>query len=221
VRRRAPLPLAAALALGALAAATPLAAQRVTVGAQVASVDYREQGAELRFGGGGGAATLDAEWRRYGLRLVATRLALTGAGPGGASAEPFDLTQLDVRARLRVARALSVEAGWMTRDVEPTRAAQAIGAVRAGVCASLPLAPGADVTLRGGYLGATRFSGGGTAPFGAELGLGVSYGPGSGRVRAAADFEFQRIDRQTTIVGRTLDVPVQSAVGRLGVSFTP
>ena len=51
-----------------------------------------------------------------------------------------------------------------------------------------------------------------------ELGLGVSYGLGAGRVRLTGDYELQRIDRRTTVGGQRLDVPIQSSVARFGVA---
>jgi hypothetical protein len=64
----------------------------------------------------------------------------------------------------------------------------------------------------------TGFTGGGSAPFGIELGLTAGYGPGSGRFRLTGDFEFQRIDRRTDQNGSRLNVPIQSSVARLGLA---
>jgi hypothetical protein len=64
----------------------------------------------------------------------------------------------------------------------------------------------------------TDFSGGGSAPFGIELGLSAAYGPGSGRLRVTGDFEFQRIDRRTDQNGSRLSVPIQTSVARMGVA---
>jgi hypothetical protein len=200
-----------------LLAARPLAAQEVKVNAGVALGEYREQAAALRFRGWGPTATLAAEYRRFGATITATRLALTHVDGDATSSEPFDLTQLDMRLRVRVARRLGAEAGFVHRAIAPDRAAQGVGAVRIGTYTSYPLAPGADLALRASYLGAAHFSGGGSAPFGVELGLGVSYGPGSGRFRATGDFELQRLDRQTSVAGEKIAVPIQSSVARVGM----
>jgi hypothetical protein len=196
--------------------AWPLAAQGVKVDAGVALGEYREQAAALRFRGWGPTATLSADYRRFGATITATRLALTHAGGDATPSEPFDLTQLDMRFRVRVARRLGAEAGFLHRSIAPDRAAQGVGVVRVGTYASYPLAPGADLALRASYLGAAHFSGGGSAPFGVELGLGVSYGPGSGRFRAISEFELQRLDRQTSVAGEKIAVPIQSTVARIG-----
>lgn len=200
-----------------LFAAGPLAAQEVKVGAGMALGEYREQAAALRFRGWGPTATLTADYRRFGAAITATRLALTHVDGDAALSEPFDLTQLDMRLRVRVARRLGAEAGFVHRAIAPDRAAQGMGAVRIGTYATYPLAPGADLGLRASYLGAAQFSGGGSAPFGVELGLGVSYGPGSGRFRATGDFELQRLDRHTTVGGEKIDVPIQSSIAKIGV----
>jgi hypothetical protein len=64
----------------------------------------------------------------------------------------------------------------------------------------------------------TDFTGGGSAPFGIELGLSAAYGPGSGRFRLTGDFDFQRIDRHTDQDGSRLSVPIQSSLARFGVA---
>lgn len=200
-----------------LAAASPLAAQRVTVGAQLAAANYTEQGSTLRFTGGGGTLHASTSWRRYELELGYTRL---GLDPEDAEAgtESFDMTQLDVRIRARVSRIASVEVGAIDRDMSPSRAAQSVGSLRLGALLHLPLAVGTDLVVRSSWLGASRFSGGGSAPFGVELGLGVSYGPGSGRYRATGEYEFQRFDRRTDAEGERLNAPIQSGIARLGVA---
>jgi hypothetical protein len=208
----------ALLALLALhVAAADAAAQRVTAGVGLAIADYREQGSALRFSGAGPSGHVAAEYRRLGLRVDAMRLPLEGAG--SAASEPFDLTQVDVRVSWRLVREFSLEAGLLHRVVSPRDAAQEVGAARIGARAAYALAPGAGLTARAGYLGAARFSGGGSAPFGFEAGLSAYYGPGEGRVRATTEFEFQRFDRRTSVGGERLPVPIQSAVARIGVSL--
>ena len=113
---------------------------------------------------------------------------------------------------------VSVEAGYMKRWVDPTRAAQSLSAATLGVRAAYPLAPGAEVAVRTAYVAGTDFSGGGSAPFGIELGLSAAYGPGSGRFRVTGDYEFQRIDRRTDQSGSRLSVPIQSSFARVGLS---
>jgi len=206
------------LATLAVVAAGPLGAQRATVGAELALADYREQGAPLRFQGTGFSARLELTiWRLSG-QLRTTRLAIDGSESGGSVTDPFILEQPEFRLRYHVSPRIGVEAGAFTRTIDPEHAAQSMRAWRAGGVFVQPLAPGADVGVRASYLHVTSFGGGGTAPFGLELGLGVSYGPGAGRFRLTGEYEFQRIDRRTTIGGQRLDVPIQSAVARVGLS---
>jgi hypothetical protein len=178
---------------------------------------YAEQGTALHFSGGGPTVTLDAGWRRLSLRATGSRLALSHED-GDAVGEPFDVTQADVRLGYRVARTLAIETGYVGRSVSPSQAAQEIGAVRLGARADYVLATATEMIVRLGYLGATHFSGGGSAPFGVELGLGASYGLGAGRVRLTGEYELQRIDRRTTVSGERIEVPIQTSVARFGVA---
>jgi DNA gyrase/topoisomerase IV subunit A len=113
---------------------------------------------------------------------------------------------------------VGVEAGYFRRSTAPSRAAQSFSAATLGLRAAYPLAPGADVALRTAYVGGMDFTGGGSAPFGIELGLSAAYGPGSGRVRVTGDYQFQRIDRRTDQNGTRLSVPIQSSVARLALA---
>jgi hypothetical protein len=203
-----------------LFAVTPLSAQRVTLGADVALADYREQGPALHFTGGGISARAGvAVWRVYAQARV-TRMHVDGASANAEVTDPFDITQNDLQLRMQVTPRIGVEAGVLSRTMEPEHAAQSMRAWRAGGVFLQPLAPGADVAVRAAYLGATQFGGGGTAPFGLDVGLAVSYGPGAGRLRLTAEYDFQRVDRRTTVAGRRVDVPIQSAIARIGVAGT-
>jgi hypothetical protein len=203
-----------------LFAVTPLSAQRVTLGADVALADYREQGPALRFTGGGISARAGvAVWRVYAQARV-TRMHVDGASANAEVTDAFDITQNELQLRMQVTPRIGVEAGVLSRSMEPEHAAQSMRTWRAGGVFLQPLAPGADVAVRAAYLGATQFGGGGTAPFGLDVGLAVSYGPGAGRLRLTAEYDFQRVDRRTTVAGRRVDVPIQSAIARIGVAGT-
>lgn len=208
------------LGVALLLAGRGAAAQQVSAGLALAGASYREQGSSLRFQGGGLAAHADLRWRHFGLRALASRIGLEPEDGARASLESFDMTQVDLALRGRVLREFSIEVGFVRRTVAPADAAQEVGAARIAVVADYALAPGASLVARAGYLTAARFSGGGSAPLGAELGLGASYGPGRGRIRATADFEFQHFGRRTVAAGHRLDVPIESAVIRLGIAFT-
>jgi hypothetical protein len=201
-----------------LVAPGAVAAQSVTAGAEFAMADYREQGTALRFQGSGFSARLELSVWRIEALVRTTRLTIEGAESGGRVTDPFVLEQPEFRVRYRVSPRIGIELGALNRAIDPEHAAQSLRAWRAGGSFVQPLAPGADVGIRASYLRVTQFAGGGTAPFGLELGLGVSYGPGAGRVRLTGEYEFQRIDRRTTIAGQRLHVPIQSAVARVGLS---
>lgn len=201
-----------------LLAAAPLSAQRVTLGVDAALADYREQGPALRFTGGGLSARAGVEAWRVHVQARLTRLHVEGASANAEVTDAFDIAQSDVRVGMRVTPRIGVEVGLLSRTMQPEHAAQSMNAWRAGGVFLQPLAPGADVAVRAAYLGATKFGGGGTAPFGLDVGLAVSYGPGTGRVRVTAEYDFQRIDRRTTIGGTRVDVPIQNAIARIGVA---
>lgn len=197
---------------------TAVAAQTVTAGAEFAMTDYREQGAALRFQGAGFSARLALSVWRIEAQVRTTRLTIDGNESGDRVTDPFVLEQPEFRLRYSVSPRIGIEVGGVNRAIDPEHAAQSLRAWRAGGSFVQPLAPGADVSVRASYLRVTEFGGGGTAPFGLELGLGVSYGPGAGRFRLTGEYEFQRIDRRTTIAGQQLQVPIQSAVARVGLS---
>ena len=196
---------------------TPLIAQQFTIGGGYALADYREQAAFLHFRGSGPTATLGVEHGRLALRADASHLSLKPTGEGTASLESFTVDQFSVRLAVKTMSLVAVEAGFFRRSTAPSRAAQSYSAGTLGLRAAYPLAPGADVALRTAYVAGTDFTGGGSAPFGIELGLAASYGPGSGRFRLTGDFEFQRIDRHTDQDGSRLSVPIQSSVARFGM----
>lgn len=201
----------------ATAAGRPLSAQQFTVGAGYALADYREQAAFLHFRGHGPTAMLSAERGRLALRVDATHLSLDPSGESAGVLEAFTVDQFSIRLGMRTMSLVGVEAGFFRRSTAPSRAAQSYSAATLGLRAAYPLAPGADVALRTAYVASTDFTGGGSAPFGIELGLTAAYGPGAGRVRLTGDFEFQRIDRRTDQDGTRLNVPIQSSVARLAV----
>jgi hypothetical protein len=199
-------------------AGTPLRAHQVTLGAGYALADYREQADFLHFTGGGPTATVAVERGRLALRVDAWHLSLDPEENAAPPLEPFAFDQLNIRLGLRAMSVVSVEAGYMKRWVDPSRAAQSLSAATFGVRAAYPLAPGAEVAVRTAYVAGTDFSGGGSAPFGIELGLSAAYGPGSGRFRVTGDYEFQRIDRRTDQSGSRLSVPIQSSFARVGLT---
>jgi hypothetical protein len=198
----------------------PLSAQRVTLGAEAALTDYREQGAALRFTGAGFSGRAELSVWRVRAQARLTRSHVDGASASAEETDAFDIAHNELQLRMHVTPRIGVEAGVLSRTMSPEHAAQSMRAWRAGGVFLQPLAPGADVAVRAAYLGATDFGGGGTAPFGLDVGLAVSYGPGAGRVRLTAEYDFQRVDRRTTVGGKRVDVPIQTAIARIGVAAT-
>ena len=204
--------------IGLLLAAAPLSAQQITVGAGFAYSDYREQADFLRFSGIGPAALLSVDHGRFALRADAWHLSMEPRSDAAPGLESFTADEFHVRLGVRAVSVVVVEAGYQRRSTSPSRAAQSYSAATLGVRAGYPLAPGAEVSIRTSYVAGTDFSGGGSAPFGIELGLSAGYGPGSGRYRLTGDYGFQRIDRRTDQNGTRLKVPIQSSVGRIGIA---
>ena len=194
------------------------AAQQFEVGVQAAGGTYQEQGPSLAFTGWGPSITADGGWRRFGLWLNVLRISYTPSN-ADASAEPFDLTQFDGRARYAIDSMWSLEAGYQQQTIAPSSAAQGMSMIPIGGRVTFALAPGARISARADYLAAAKFSGGGSAPFSIEIGLNGYYAPNAGKLRFTVDYAFDRIDRQTSSGGTTLDVPIQSSVVRLGVAL--
>ena len=197
--------------------APPARAQRATAGVGYAFAEYAEQGSSLHFAGGGIAAHGSVSWRRWSLRASAAKLALEPKDDATGS-ESFDVLQADIALRVGVTQLISVEAGFLHRDVDPLHAAQSVGAMRLGAVIAVPLATGAGVEASASYVGASSFSGGGTAPFGVAIGLGVNYAPRWERVRLTGDLDFLRLDRRTESASGKVASPVQSTTARIGVS---
>lgn len=209
----------AALALAlTLATVRGAAAQRFVIGLEAAAGSYQEQGQSLDFSGWGPALSVAGSWRRYGIVLNVTRIAFSPTD-SAAAAEPFDLAQFDGRVRWDANATWGLEAGYLQRTISPSTAAQGMSVIPVGGRVNFPLAPGARIAAHADYLAAAKFSGGGSASVAIEVGLGASYAPGAGTVRFTADFAFDRLDRQTSSGGSTLEVPIQSSVGTLGIAL--
>lgn len=210
-----------AASLVALAALAPsgIAAQHLRLSIAAAGGDYREQSAALAFAGTGGTGQVDLTAGRFGLTVRGTQLDFSRSETAAPDAEAFRLRELDVRARARLVSIVGIEAGGFRRWIEPGGAAQAVEAARAGLRADYGLAPGADGNLRAGLVTGARFSGGGTADLGMALGFGLSYGARGRGLRLTVDYEFLRLDRQTSGPLGTVGVPVQSSTARLGLAL--
>lgn len=111
---------------------------------------------------------------------------------------------------------LAAQIGAARRFVSPDLVAQDVGLIRVGVLSETRLARIAGLWVRGAYLPLSRFSGGGSAGLGLEIGLGVEVGDPAARLQGFAAFEYQRIDREAAA-----EAPLQFSVGQLGVRFRP
>ncbi|GEM_PF-2124145 len=206
-----------------MVAAAPIAAQRATLSAGYAIGEYSEQSAAFAFNGSGPTASGALGIGRLSLVGDLARLQFSPTGRDAGALQSFTMTDVDVALRYRVHPLVSLEAGVRRRYIAPTGAAEELGAVHAGARIEVPLAPGATAAAQLGYVGAGEFSGGGSAPFGAAIGLGFAYSPGLRHLSIVGDYRFERIDRRTTghaapLAGTTVDVPLGTSVGRLGLA---
>jgi hypothetical protein len=192
-----------------------LSAQHVALVPQFVVGDYREQSAGFAYGGIGFGVGIAARWRRF---TGEVQYAAVDYEPDddGAGLQSFRAVRLDGGVRYALSGTVAVELGGIRREMDPDAAAQSLGAVRVGARLSQLLAPGARVTLRGAYLAAAKFSGGGSAPFAFEVGLGFMGEMARSRVRFTADYDFQHVGRKTETGGTEFSVPIQEWLLRAG-----
>jgi hypothetical protein len=193
--------------------ATPASAQFVNLGVQGVFADYRELGPALSYNGGGLGGIAEVNWHKFSGDFEVASIKFNPSS-GSTATDKFTSTQFDAHLRWFLASGISLETGYTKRSVSPDFTTQNFTAIRAGVRANYGLGPSVNLLLRGNYLAAAKFSGGGTAPFALELGLGMSIGAMNGRLRFTGDYEFQRIDRKTSV-----KVPIQQALARVGAAI--
>lgn len=213
IGRRLALGFGGAALLSALGAGRGFS-QSATLAPEIVVADYREVSSELHYRGVGFGGAATASFRRLTFDLALARVAFDPADDAVA-AESFDAQQLDVSIRFAVTGGVSAELGLMNRDVEPEFEAQSTTAVRLGARLSNLIGPGVRVGLRGHYLAGARFSGGGSATLGAEIGLSVAAEVLGGRLRFSADYEFQYFNRRTDDGTADRSVPMQQALLRV------
>lgn len=157
-------------------------------------------------GFGVGART---EWSRWRVEARYLHAALQA----DFSVQPdYDVNEIDLAATWFWRPYLAPELGVARRFVSPELAAQDVGVVRIGALSEVRLARVAGLWVRGSWLPVSRFSGGGSAGFGVEVGLGVEVGAPTDRFQGFAGFEYQRIDREAAS-----EAPLQFSVGQAGV----
>jgi len=196
------------LLLGASAAR----AQTVTIGVHGALGDYRETSSDLRFKGLGGGFDLTLNWRW--LRADASGTSVKYDSTAGSAFQSFTSKEAKVHVGYAFTPSLIGEVGFVHRSIDPKFTAQEMSAIPIGLRYQAVLGPGAGIGLRGDYLAAASFSGGGSAGLAVELGLFFWAGPANGRFRFTGDYSFQRLDRETG----GLKTPIQESLGKLGVA---
>jgi hypothetical protein len=205
------------LALAGLAPAVPCVAQHAWLGPELAVADYREVSSSLRYSGVGPGVAARVTAGRFTLDGALLSIRMRPSGGSGAT-ESFRATEIDGRLRWEANRFVGFEAGITRRSASSEFVAQSVGAVRLGARTQYALGPGAVVWARGDYLAAARFSGGGTAPFAVELGLGVDVAL-SRHVHVAVDYALQEFARTTHPGGGDgVSAPIEQARARLGVA---
>jgi hypothetical protein len=203
----------AVMVLVLAALATPASAQFVNLGVHGVFADYRELGPALSYNGGGLGGIAELNWHKFSGDFEVAKINFTPSS-GSSATDKFTSTQFDAHLRWFLASGISLETGYTKRSVSPDFTTQNFTAIRAGIRANYGLGPSVNLLLRGNYLAAAKFSGGGTAPFALELGLGMAIGAAHGRIRFTGDYEFQRIDRKTSV-----KVPIQQALARVGAAI--
>jgi hypothetical protein len=196
-----------------------LTAQHVVLGPHVVVADYREVSADLHYRGSGAGATASLTWKKFGAEVSVSSVKYEPTADGTAI-ESFTATQFDMRLRYYVTGPVSAELGIVNRKADPEFEAQSMGAGRAGARMTYTLGPGVRMALRGGMLFGAKFSGGGSStPIGAlEIGLTMAADALRGRLRFTGDYDFQRIARKTDDGSGEVKVPIQQALGRVGVA---
>lgn len=188
-------------------------AQVVRLRADVVHMTYQE--ARAGRDGSGTGAGFGLEFRVHRFRVDGRALFVNITPDDGSVATGFDATQIDVRVGYAVTQFLQIEAGGGRRYIDPDFLAQEVGLARIGLFSENRVSRIASFWLRGAYLFATEFTGGGSSDLAFELGLGVGVGTPNGRFRVHSEYEFQRIDRSVNAV----DVPIQTSVARFGIAI--
>jgi len=212
----------AVCAMGVFLTAQPLnrlAAQRVSIGPQVAFGDYREVSSDLHYRGTGLGAKATLMWKKVSAEVVLSKVKYKPK-TSAATAE-FDASEVDVRLRYYVTGPVSAEVGFINRKMKPEFEAQSVGAVTLGARMAYVLGPGVRMSLNGGLLFGSKFSGGGTtSALGAlQLGLGMTVDALHGRVLITGDYGFQRFSRKTDDGSGALPEPIQQSLGRVGFAI--
>ena len=202
-----------------VAAPAGLAAQHVAIGPQVAFGDYREVSSDLHYRGTGAGVKATLTWKKFSVDVDLSKVKYK---PTSDSAHvDFDASEVDLQVRYYITGPVSAELGFMNRKADPEFEAQSVGAVTLGARMAYVLGPGVRMSLNGGLLFGSKFSGGGTtSALGAlQLGLGITVDALHGRVLVTGDYGFQRFSRKTDDGSGALPAPMQQSLGRVGFAI--
>jgi hypothetical protein len=195
----------------------PAAAQHGSIGPELAVGEYREAASTFRYRGVGPGVSGSVAFRRFAVEGAFVSIRMNPIDDSQAT-ESFRATSIDAWLRWDPLDYLGLELGLTKRSTDSEFAAQSMGAVRIGARTRHLLGAGVAMWLRGDYLAGARFSGGGRAPLAIELGLGLEI-RWSSRVRVAAQYSFQRVDRKTNPAGGVeVRVPIEQSLARLGLA---
>jgi len=199
-----------------VAAPAGLSAQHVSIGPQVAFGDYREVSSDLHYRGAGAGVKVTLTWKKFSADVDLSKVKYKPQT--SAATADFDASEVDVRLRYYVSGPVSAELGFINRKMKPEFEAQSVGAVTFGARMAYVLGPGVRMSLNGGLLFGSKFSGGGTtSALGAlQLGLGITVDALHGRVLVTGDYGFQRFSRKTDDGSGALPAPIQQSLGKVG-----
>ncbi len=202
-----------------VAAPASLAAQHVSIGPQVAFGDYREVSSDLHYRGTGAGVKATLTWKKFSADVDLSRVKYKPKT--SAATADFDASEVDVRLRYYVTGPVSAELGFINRKMQPEFEAQSVGAVTLGARMAYVLGPGVRMSLNGGLLFGSKFSGGGTtSALGAlQLGLGITVDALHGRMLVTGDYGFQRFSRKTDDGSGALPAPIQQSLGKVGFAI--
>lgn len=198
-----------------------LSAQHVSVGPEIAFGDYREVSSNLHYRGTGIGAKTTLMWKKLSADIVLSKVKYKPVkNPAGTLTE-FDASEVDVRFRYYITGPVSAEVGLINRKMDPEFDAQSVGALTFGARMAYVLGPGVRMSLNGGLLFGSKFSGGGTtSALGAlQLGLGITVDALKGRVLVTGDYGFQRFSRETDDGSQAFPAPIQQSLGRVGFAI--
>ena len=190
--------------------AVPLHGQSLRLAIGATGVSFAEVGEALQYDGPVGNATIDFRFGKFMVQGEGYIARLVPDAETGLT-EDLDMRQADLRIAYFLSPALAIQIGASGRDATPESSTTDVGYGRTGLISENRLGSIARIWVRGAYLPSPKFSGGGSAEFAFEIGLGTWIGTSNGRFGARIEYDYQRIDRQVNDV----DAGQQLMVARL------